>query len=59
MSLFFVLLSSALMSTNLLISSDLREIWTCRQPSYSPEANLDMYAVCAMIQLSLAKNEAE
>ena len=29
------------------------------QPSYGPEPNLDMYAVEATIQLSLAKNVAE
>ena len=57
--LVFFLLSSILMSTDLLTSSDKREIWTCTQPSYGPEPNLDMYAVSATIQLSLAKNEAE
>ena len=47
------------MSTDRLTSLDKREIWTCTQPSYGPEPNLDMYAVSATIQLSLAKNEAE
>ena len=55
----FALLSSAPKSTNLLTSSELREIRTCTQPSYCPEPNLDMYAVQATIQLSLAKNVAE
>ena len=47
MSLVFALLSSALTSTNLLTLSDLREIWTCTQPNYGSEPNLDMYAVGA------------
>ena len=45
MSLLFFLFSSAAKSTNLITSSDLREIWTCTQPSYGPEPNLDVYAV--------------
>ena len=55
MAVVFALLSSALTSTNLLTSSDLREIWTCTQPSYSPEPNLDMYTVCATIQLKFGQ----
>ena len=53
------LLSSIPMSTDRLTSSDKREIWTCTQSTYSPEPNLDMYAVRATIQLILAKNVVE
>ena len=45
MSVFLFLLSSAPTSTNPLTLSDKREIWTCMQPCYGPEPNLDMYAV--------------
>ena len=38
-------LSSVPTSTNPLTLSDKREIWTCTQPSYDPEPNLDMYVV--------------
>ena len=41
----FALLSSVPKSTNLLTSSELREIRTCTRPSYGPERSLDMYAV--------------
>ena len=41
----FALLSSVPVSTNLLTTSDEREIWTCTQFTYGSEPNLDVYAV--------------